>query len=110
MEDLKLPAIDYGALAPMLILFGVACVGILVEALVPRRSRNAIQLTLAFLAVVAAFVAVVVEHSTRKITIGGAVAVDGPTLFLQGAILILGLVALMLIGERTTERGGSFVS
>jgi NADH-quinone oxidoreductase subunit N len=110
MEDLKLPAIDYGALAPMLILFGVACVGILVEAMVPRRSRNAIQLGLAFLAVVAAFIAVIVEHSTRKITIGGAVAVDGPTLFLQGAILVLGLVALMLIGERTIERGGAFVS
>src|SRR3954464_7155209 len=110
MEDLKLPAIDYGALAPMLILFGVACVGVLVEALVPRRSRNAIQLTLAFLAIVAAFIAVIAEHGTRKVTIGGAVAVDGPTLFLQGAILVLGAVSLMLIGERTTERGGPFVA
>ena len=110
MEDLKLPAIDYGALAPMLILFGVACVGILVEAFTPRRSRNVVQLALAFLSVVAAFVAVVVQHSTRTITIGGAVAIDGPTLFLQGAILVLGGVALMLIGERSIERGGPFVS
>jgi len=46
MEDIRLPDIDYGALAPMLILFGVACVGVLVEALVPRRSRHAIQLGL----------------------------------------------------------------
>jgi NADH-quinone oxidoreductase subunit N len=110
MEDWKLPPIDYGALAPMLILFGAACVGILVEALTPRRSRHVVQLTLAFLSIVVAFAAVVVEHSTRKITIGGAVAVDGPTLFLQGAILLLGFVALMLIGERTIERGGPFVS
>jgi NADH-quinone oxidoreductase subunit N len=110
MEDLKLPAIDYGALAPMLILFGVACLGVLVEALAPRRSRHAVQLTLSFLAIVAAFIAVIVEHNTRKITIGGAVAVDGPTLFLQGAILALGAVSLMLIGERTLEKGGSFVS
>jgi NADH-quinone oxidoreductase subunit N len=106
----KLPVIDYGALSPMLILFGAACAGILVEALTPRRSRNAVQLTLAFLSIVAAFAAVVVEHGTRKVTIGGAVAVDGPTLFLQGSILLLGFVALMLIGERTTERGGAFVS
>ena len=110
MEDIRLPAIDYGALAPMLILFGVACVGILVEALTPRRSRHPVQLTLAFLAIIAAFVAVVVEHGTRKITIGGAVAIDGPTLFLQGAILVLGAVSLMLIGERSIERGGAFVS
>src|SRR3954469_2897055 len=105
MGDLKLPAIDYGALAPMLILFGAACVGVLIEALVPRRLRHAVQLGISFLAIVASFVAVVVEHGTRKITIGGAVAVDGPTLFLQGSILALGAVSLMLIGERTVERG-----
>jgi len=110
MGDLKLPVIDYGALAPMLILFGVACIGVLVEALTPRRSRHAVQLTLSFLAIIAAFVAVVVEHNTRKVTIGGAVAVDGPTLFLQGSILALGAVALMLIGERSIEKGGPFVS
>lgn len=110
MGDLKLPVIDYGALLPMLILFGAACVGILVEVFAPRRSRNAIQLTLAFGAVAAAFVAVVVQHSTRKITIGGAVAIDGPTVFLQGALLVLGAVSLLLIGERSIERGGPFVS
>ena len=107
--DVKLPPIDYGALLPMLILFGVACVGVLVEVLVPRRLRNAIQLTLALLAIVAAFVAVVVERGTRTITIGGAVAVDGPTLFLQGTLLVLGGVSLLLIGERAVETGGAFV-
>jgi NADH-quinone oxidoreductase subunit N len=107
--DVKLPPIDYGALLPMLILFGVACVGVLVEVLVPRRFRNAIQLTLALLAIVAAFVAVVVERGTRTITIGGAVAVDGPTLFLQGTLLVLGGVSLLLIGERAVEMGGAFV-
>ncbi|WP_433299884.1 NADH-quinone oxidoreductase subunit NuoN [Actinoplanes sp. CA-030573] len=110
MEDLKLPAIDYAALAPMLILFGVACVGVLVEALVPRRSRNVVQLALSFLAIIAALVVVIAQHHKRVVTIGGAVAVDGPTLFLQGSILVLGAVSLMLIGERSIERGGPFVS
>jgi NADH-quinone oxidoreductase subunit N len=110
MEDLKLPGIDYGALLPMLILFGAACVGILVEVFTPRRSRNVVQLSLALLAVVASFVAVIFQHDTRTITIGGAVAVDGPTLFLQGSLLALGLVSLLLIGERQIERGGPFVS
>jgi NADH-quinone oxidoreductase subunit N len=107
---LKLPAIDYGALLPMLILFGAACVGVLVEVMTPRRSRNTIQLSLALIAMVAAFVAVIVERGTRIVTIGGAIAVDGPTLFLQGALLVLGAVSLLLIGERSLEMGGPFVA
>ncbi len=110
MGTLHLPAINYGALAPMLILFGAACVGVLVEALAPRRSRNLVQLTLALLAILVAFIVVVVKHKTHVVTIGGAVAVDGPTLFLQGALLVLGAVSLMLIGDRSTDRGGPFVS
>ncbi|MEV0896552.1 NADH-quinone oxidoreductase subunit NuoN [Actinoplanes sp. NPDC049802] len=110
MEPLQLPPIDYGALLPMLILFGAACAGVLVEVLVPQRVRNGVQLGLALVAVVAALVAVIVERGTRIVTIGGAVAVDGPTLFLQGSILVLGGVSLMLIGERSIEKGGAFVS
>ncbi|HKO33129.1 MAG TPA: NADH-quinone oxidoreductase subunit NuoN, partial [Candidatus Limnocylindria bacterium] len=110
MGDLKLPAIDYGALAPMLILFGAACVGVLLEAFLPKRLRHRVQLTLALAATVAAFAMVVVERGSRTVTIGGAVAVDGPTLFLQGSILVLGLVSLLLIGERSVERGGPFVA
>jgi NADH-quinone oxidoreductase subunit N len=94
----------------MLILFGAACIGVLVEAFVPKRLRHVVQLTLALLATVVAFAAVIIERGTRTVTIGGAVAVDGPTLFLQGSILVLGAVSLLLIGERTVERGGPFVA
>ncbi|BBH65687.1 NADH-quinone oxidoreductase subunit N [Actinoplanes sp. OR16] len=110
MGELQLPAIDYGALLPMLILFGAACVGVLVEVLVPKKARNGVQLTLSLIAVVAALVAVVVQRDTRTTTIGGAVAIDGPSLFLQGAILVLGAISLLLIGERTIEKGGAFVA
>jgi NADH-quinone oxidoreductase subunit N len=110
MDNLNLPSLDYGALSPMLILFGMACVGVLIEAFVPRRVRHTVQLSAALLALVAGLIAVVVERGTRTVTAGGAVAVDGPTLFLQGTILLLGVVSLLLIGERTLEPGGSFVS
>ncbi|MDT4992874.1 MAG: NADH-quinone oxidoreductase subunit [Actinoplanes sp.] len=110
MDKLQLPPISYSALAPMLILFGAACLGVLFEALLPRRARNGVQLTLALLAVVVAFVVVVVNHDLRVITIGSAVAVDGPTLFMWGSILALGAVSLLLIAERTVEKGGAFVS
>jgi NADH-quinone oxidoreductase subunit N len=110
MEDVKLPDIDYAALAPMLILFGVACLGVLVEAFVPRARRYPVQLGLSLLGLVVALVSVVNVSGTRKLTADGAVAIDGPTLFLQGAIIVLGIVALLLIGERTLELGGPIVA
>ncbi|WNM41578.1 NADH-quinone oxidoreductase subunit NuoN [Micromonospora halotolerans] len=110
MSELKLPSIDYAALAPILIMLGAALVGVLVEAFVPRRLRNAVQLTLALLAVLAALTMVILNSDDRLITAGQAIAVDGPTLFLQGAILILAAMALLLVGERAVERGGAFVA
>jgi NADH-quinone oxidoreductase subunit N len=110
MDNLQLPPISYAALSPMLILFGAACLGVLLEAALPRRFRNTAQLSLALLSLIAAFVMVIVERGTRIVTIGSAVAVDGPTLFLQGSIILLGIVALLLIGDRRLEPGGAFVS
>ncbi|SCL24426.1 NADH dehydrogenase subunit N [Micromonospora nigra] len=110
MTELQLPSIAYGALAPTLIMLGAAVIGVLVEAFAPRRLRHPVQLTLALLAVLAALTMVVLNADERLITMGGAIAVDGPTLFLQGAILVLAAVALLLIGERAVERGGAFVA
>ncbi|MFC7549094.1 NADH-quinone oxidoreductase subunit NuoN [Plantactinospora sp. GCM10030261] len=110
MNELQLPSIDYAALAPILIVFGAAVVGVLVEAFLPRRSRHPVQFATALIALVAAVVMVVRNASTRSLTAAETVAVDGPTLFLQGTILVLGLVALLLIGERSVEQGGAFVS
>ncbi|AVT31216.1 NADH-quinone oxidoreductase subunit NuoN [Plantactinospora sp. BC1] len=110
MMDLKLPDIDYAALAPILVLFGASVLGILVEAFVPRKSRHLTQLVLGLLAVTGALVAVVLNAHDRLVTAGEAVAVDGPTLFLQGSILVLAGMALLLIGERTVQRGGAFVA
>jgi NADH-quinone oxidoreductase subunit N len=44
------------------------------------------------------------------ITAGRAIAIDGPALFLQGALVVLALVALLLVAERSVERGGPFVA
>ena len=110
MNELKLPQIDYAALAPILILVGAACVGVLIEAFVPRRARHLVQLVVGLLAVAGAFAMVVSNANDRLVTAGGAIAIDGPSLFLQGAILVLAAMALLLIGERTVERGGAFVA
>ncbi|MER7439882.1 NADH-quinone oxidoreductase subunit NuoN [Micromonospora avicenniae] len=110
MSELKLPSIDYAALAPILIMLGAALVGVLVEAFVPRHRRHLVQLSVSLLAVLAALTMVVLNADDRLITAGPAIAVDGPTLFLQGAILVLAAMALLLIGERAVERGGAFVA
>lgn len=71
MTELKLPSIDYAALAPILIMLGVALLGVLVEAFVPRRRRHVVQLSLALLAVLAALVMTVLNADDRLLTAGG---------------------------------------
>jgi len=107
---IRLPHLNYAALAPMLILFGAACVGVLVEAFLPRGRRYPVQLPLGLVALAAALVFVVRESGTRELTAQTAIAVDGPALFLEGALIVLGIVALLLIAERSLEPGGPFVA
>jgi NADH-quinone oxidoreductase subunit N len=109
-DKLQLPNLDYAALSPMLILFGVACIGVLVEGFVPRRLRHTVQLSLSLLGLVAALVMVIREGNTKEITAQTAVAIDGPGMFLSAAIIVLGIVSLLLIGERSLETGGAFVA
>ena len=99
------PSVEYGLLSPMLIVLGIAVVGVLVEAFLPRQQRYAAQLVLSVGGLVAAFVAVValardLHGSTGRTAVMGAVAVDAPTLFLQGTILLVGVLGVLLIAER----------
>ena len=93
--------IDYAALAPMLIIVGAALVGVLVEAFAPRGSRHVIQVALSLGALVASFAVLVllsVDHQT--VTAGGSIVVDGPALFMQGTLLIFGLLGVLTMSER----------
>ncbi|MGW1376555.1 NADH-quinone oxidoreductase subunit NuoN [Streptomyces sp. NPDC002446] len=107
----KIPAphIEYAQLAPTLIVLGAAVVGILVEACVPRRSRYYSQLLLSLVALAAAFAAVIglaaggFGSSKAHIAAMGAIAVDGPALFLQGTILLVSLIAVFTFAERRLD-------
>jgi NADH-quinone oxidoreductase subunit N len=50
MNEVQLPPIDYGALSPMLILFGAACLAVLAEAFVPKARRQVAQVLLSLAA------------------------------------------------------------
>ena len=106
------PSIEYSQLAPMLVVFGAAVVGVLVEAFAPRELRRAIHLVVTFGALVAAFVwTCVIAASSTIFAHGsaghsaaeGAVAVDRPTLFIQGTILVLAAVAVLLIADDSND-------
>jgi NADH-quinone oxidoreductase subunit N len=103
------PHIEYSQLSPVLIVLGVAMAGILVEAFVPRKSRYTTQVVLAVVGLAAAFAAVVAlaekGYGTTKAHIAamGAVAVDGPALFLQGTILLVSIVAVFTFAERRLD-------
>lgn len=101
---LPTPDIEYGQLSPMLIVFGVAVAAVLVEAFLPRRARYTSHLVLSLGGLAAAFVAVVLLAGTRSSAVMGAVIIDGPTLFLQGTILLVSIPAILLIAERGLDR------
>jgi proton-translocating NADH-quinone oxidoreductase chain N len=106
------PSIEYSQLAPMLVVFGAAVVGVLVEAFVPRELRRAVHLVLTFGSLAAAFVwtcviavssPVFAHGSSGHVAAMGAVAVDKPTLFIQGTILVLAFVSVLLIADQSHD-------
>jgi NADH-quinone oxidoreductase subunit N len=104
MGPISAPAISVAALAPLLFVFGAACVGVLVEAFAPRELRQRIQVALALVGTVGALVSTVLLAGGKgTATAGGALAVDGPALFLEGAIAGLAALAVLLFSERALD-------
>ena len=98
------PRIEYGVLSPMLIVFGVAVAGVLVEAFLPRRSRYLTQVALALAGLAAAFATLVTIYVTigagsGRLAAEGAVTIDRPALFLQGTFLLIAVLGVLLIAE-----------
>ncbi|MEV6132769.1 NADH-quinone oxidoreductase subunit NuoN [Streptomyces violaceusniger] len=108
-DKIPSPDIEYGQLSPTLIVLGAAIVGVLIEALLPRRQRYIAQVFVSVVALAAAFAAVIGlaagDYGTSKAHVAamGAIAVDGPALFLQGTILLVALVAVFTFAERRLD-------
>ena len=103
------PSIHYTALAPILVVTAAAVVGVLVDAFAPRALRWPAQVTIAAAGLIGAFIAVCTLAHTRSITASGAIVVDGPALFIQGTIAVIGLASVLLIADRSPEVGGGAV-
>ena len=111
------PHIEYATLSPVLIVFGVAILGVLVEAFAGRSSRYAIQSVLAMVGLAGAFGATIWVATQLKdqadgaahgsIVAEGAIAVDGPTVFIWGALLLMSFACVLLFAERHLDGGVS---
>lgn len=125
MTEFVNPEVEYFQLAPLLLVFALACIGVVVEAFVPRGLRYVTQMVLTVAGLVAALALVVVlaldfrsadagsevvhaDGAAYGLLAGvGSVAVDGPTLFLWGLILLLAVLGALLFGERRLDGGVS---
>ena len=94
-------SISYAAISPMLVVATGALLGVLVEAFVGRGSRYQVQVILALVTLVAALGALVFwAMPNQVITLGQSLSIDGPAVFLQGALLVFGLLGVLAMFER----------
>ncbi|MDN5853515.1 MAG: NADH-quinone oxidoreductase subunit N, partial [Actinomycetia bacterium] len=114
--DISAPTIEYSVIYPILIVFGAAFVGVLIEAFAPRKVRYVAQLTVTLVGLVAALagtihVATGLDEAKGDLTARGtvaaegALAIDGPSVFIWGLVLVLGFISLLLFAERRLEGG-----
>src|SRR6478735_4041534 len=115
MNGFETPTIEYFTLSPILIVLGVAVLGVLGEAFLPRRRRYVVQVVLAIAGLVAAFVTALIVFDRLnpgsdtpkrgEVAAMGALAVDGPALFCWMLVLVLALLSVLLFAERHLEGG-----
>src|SRR5689334_13550429 len=115
--DFTKPTIEYGDLWPLFVVFGVACLGVLIEAFVARDRRFPIQTVLAGAGLVAALVGTIIVAGNLEergdgvargaIDVAGTIAIDGPAVFLWGIILVFAIGGVLLFAERRLGGGVS---
>ncbi|MCL1906624.1 MAG: NADH-quinone oxidoreductase subunit NuoN [Propionibacteriaceae bacterium] len=122
LYEFSTPQLDYFLLTPFLIVLGVACLGILVEAFWPRKGRFLVQLILGVLGLGCALTVLVLHWGISGLAdpsrmpatgpyadsmVSGTVMVDGPA---QGFWLILlgfALIAIIGFAERRIHSGAT---
>jgi NADH-quinone oxidoreductase subunit N len=115
VTDFQAPHLEYGMLSPLLIVFAVALIGVLVEAFAGRRRRYVIQTVLTVVGLAGALAATIVVATKLddradgaahgSIVAEGAIAVDGPAVFLWGVLLVLSIASVLLFAERHLDGG-----
>lgn len=102
------PSFDYVKLAPMLIVFAGAIIGVLIESFVARENRRPAQVAVTLLTIAVAFGAVLNNYTAERsgIEAGNAFVLDGATTVLQGIILVVALLGALLFAEHKVDPAG----
>lgn len=105
--EIPFPVIEYKLLAPVLLTFAAAVLGVLGEAALPRRWRLPAQVGLAFAGLALAFGYLVVNwrKGSTGILAMGSVTLDGPAYFAWAALLVFGLLGLLVFSEQKLNGG-----
>ena len=104
------PVIELRALAPVLIVFAGACLGVLVDAIFLtkwRHWRDEIQIALVIGSTVAAFIYVVLNwrQGLGGQLAMGSIMLDGPTAVAWCTLLVFGLLSLLVFRETRVSGG-----
>ena len=109
MNPIAAPTFEWLQLAPVLVVVLAGCLGIVVEALVPRLWRFGLQVALFALTALVAFGFLVVSWTQPKNSLGlmamGSISLDGPTYLMWGSLLVFGLLSLLVFAERELNNG-----
>ena len=108
--EITAPTIEYGLLAPILIVFAGACLGVLAEALVPRDLRRALQLVVAFGSLGLALATTLANWASgaEAVVAVDSLAIDGPTYFMWMIVIIFSAAALLMFAETKIENASVF--
>jgi NADH-quinone oxidoreductase subunit N len=94
------PVLNYGMLAPILVVLAGAVIGVLIEAFAPRKSRSSSQLALSLFTLVTALAVLVRTRGSYSNKVAmNSVTFDGAGYLLQMSILIIALIAILLLAD-----------
>uniref|UniRef100_UPI00404B772F NADH-quinone oxidoreductase subunit NuoN n=1 Tax=Candidatus Planktophila sp. TaxID=2175601 RepID=UPI00404B772F len=94
------PILNYGMLAPILVVLAGAVAGVLIEAFAPRKSRSSSQLVLSVFTLVIALVALIRARGTYSNKAAmNSITFDGAGYLLQMSILIIAIIAILLLAD-----------
>lgn len=107
--EMAAPTLEWRALAPVLLVFAAACLGILLEAVLPRHLRFVAQVSLMVATVVVslAFLTINWRGGYGGRLAMGSIMLDGPAYFAWAALLGFGLLAFLVFGERSLNGGAT---
>ncbi len=107
--EMAAPTLEWRALAPVLLVFAAACLGILLEAVLPQAYRFLAQMTLVIASVVLALGFLVINWRGQYggHLAMGSIMLDGPTYFMWASLLVFGALAFMVFSERQLNGGAT---